>query len=132
MKGMAAKRKQWAAEPFTVRIEDLTHEGRGVARRDGKAVFVEGALPGEEVRCVYTVRRSRRDEARVLDVLERSPERVEPRCAHFAICGGCALQHLEPSAQIALKQRWLLDSLTHIGKVQPARVLEPLTGPVWS
>ena len=132
MKGMAAKRKQWAAEPFTVRIEDLTHEGRGVARRDGKAVFVEGALPGEEVRCVYTVRRSRRDEARVLEVLERSPERVEPRCAHFAICGGCALQHLEPSAQIALKQRWLLDSLTHIGKVQPEQVLEPLTGPVWS
>lgn len=131
MKGMAAKRRQWAAEPFVVRIEDLTHEGHGVARRDGKTVFVEGALPGEEVRCVYTIRRSRRDEARVLEVLERSPERVEPRCAHFAICGGCALQHLEPSAQVALKQRWLLDSLTHIGKVRPERVLEPLTGPVW-
>jgi 23S rRNA (uracil1939-C5)-methyltransferase len=131
MKGMAAKRKQWAAEPLTVRIEDLTHEGRGVARRDRKAVFVEGALPGEEVRCVYTIRRSRRDEARVLDVLERSPERVEPRCAHFAICGGCALQHLEPAAQVALKQRWLLDSLIHIGKVQPGQVLEPLLGPIW-
>ncbi|MFO7640602.1 MAG: TRAM domain-containing protein, partial [Candidatus Competibacteraceae bacterium] len=116
---------------MTVRIEDLTHEGRGVARRDGKAVFVEGALPGEEVRCVYTIRRSRRDEARVLDVLERSPERVEPRCAHFAICGGCALQHLEPAAQVALKQRWLLDSLIHIGKVQPGQVLEPLLGPIW-
>ena len=131
MKGMAAKRRQWAAEPFIVRIEDLTHEGHGVARRDGKAVFVEGALPGEEVRCVYTVRRSRRDEAWVLEVLERSPERIEPRCAHFAICGGCALQHLEPSAQVALKQRWLLDSLIHIGKVQPERVLEPMTGPTW-
>lgn len=133
MSGSAAKKRKAlaAAEPFTVRVEDLTHEGRGVARRDGKAVFVEGALPGEEVRCVYTVRRGRHDEARVLEVLTPAPERVEPRCAHFNFCGGCALQHLDPAAQLARKQRWLLDSLTHIGKVQPERVLEPLTGPVW-
>jgi 23S rRNA (uracil1939-C5)-methyltransferase len=120
-----------AMEPFTVRVEDLTHQGHGVARRDGKAVFVEGALPGEEVRCVYTARRGRHDEARVLEVLTPSPERVEPRCAHFGICGGCALQHLAPAAQLARKQRWLLDSLLHIGRIQPERVLEPLTGPVW-
>ena len=124
-------RRQWAAEPFTVHIEDLTHDGRGVARRDGKAVFVEGALPGEEVSCVYTVRRSRHDEARTVAVIQAAPERVEPRCAHFALCGGCVLQHLEPGAQRMLKQRWLLDSLNHIGKVQPAQILEPLTGPVW-
>ena len=133
MSGSAAKKRQALAamEPFVVRIEDLTHEGRGVARREGKAVFVEGALPGEEVRCAYTARRGRHDEARTLEVLTPAPERVEPRCAHFDICGGCALQHLDPSAQLARKQRWLLDSLTHIGKVQPERVLEPLTGPVW-
>lgn len=119
------------AEPFTLQIDNLTHEGQGVARRDGKAVFVEGALPGEEVRCAYTTRRSRRDEARTLEVLQASPERVEPRCAHFSVCGGCTLQHLQPSAQLAVKQRWLLDSLTHIGKVQPAQVLEPMTGPLW-
>jgi len=119
------------AELFTVQIDNLTHEGQGVARRDGKAVFVEGALPGEEVRCVYTTRRSRRDEARTLEVLQAAPERVEPRCAHFSICGGCTLQHLQPSAQLAVKQRWLLDSLTHIGKVQPTQVLEPMTGPLW-
>lgn len=133
MGGAAAKKRKAlaAAEPFLVRIEDLTHEGHGVARRDGKAVFVEGALPGEEVRCAYTARRNRHDEARVLEVLTPAPERVEPRCAHFGVCGGCALQHLDPAAQLARKQRWLLDSLTHIGKVQPERVLEPLTGPVW-
>lgn len=133
MGGSAAKKRKAlaAAEPFLVRIEDLTHEGHGVARRDGKAVFVEGALPGEEVRCAYTARRNRHDEARVLEVLTPAPERVEPRCAHFGVCGGCALQHLDPAAQLARKQRWLLDSLTHIGKVQPERVLEPLTGPVW-
>jgi len=133
MGGSAAKKRQAlaAAEPFTVRIEDLTHEGYGVARRDGKAVFVEGGLPGEEVRCLYTARRSRRDEARIVEILDPSPERVEPRCAHFGVCGGCVLQHLEPAGQLAVKQRWLLDSLTHIGKVRPEQVLEPMTGPLW-
>ncbi|MDS4022066.1 MAG: 23S rRNA (uracil(1939)-C(5))-methyltransferase RlmD [Candidatus Competibacter sp.] len=126
------KKSPVPAEPFTVRVEDLTHAGHGVARRDGKAVFVEGALPGEEVRCVYVARRGRHDEARVLDVLTPAPERVQPRCAHFDICGGCALQHWAPDRQLALKQRWLLDSLTHIGKVRPEQVLEPMTGPLWS
>lgn len=126
------KKSPVPAEPFTVRVEDLTHAGHGVARREGKAVFVEGALPGEEVRCVYTTRRGRHDEARALEVLTPAPERVQPCCAHFDICGGCALQHLAPDRQLALKQRWLLDSLTHIGKIRPEQVLEPMTGPLWS
>ncbi|MCB1821712.1 MAG: 23S rRNA (uracil(1939)-C(5))-methyltransferase RlmD [Candidatus Competibacteraceae bacterium] len=117
--------------PFTTQIESLTHEGKGVARRNGKTVFVEGALPGEEVRCVYTTRRSRRDEARVVEVLHVAPERVAPRCPHYDICGGCALQHLQPAGQLAAKQRWLLDSLTHIARVEPTQVLEPMTGPLW-
>jgi len=131
-KSAAEKRRAWAAaEPFVVRVEDLTPGGQGVARWDGKAVFVEGALPGEEVSCRYTVRRSRRDEARIVEILAPSAQRVEPRCAHFGVCGGCALQHLEPAGQLAVKQRWLLDSLAHFGKVQPERVLEPMTGPLW-
>ena len=125
------KKSKLPAEPFTVQIDNLNHEGQGVARREGKTVFVEGALPGEEVRCVYTQRRSRRDEARTVEILQAAPERVEPRCAHFGVCGGCALQHLQPDEQLAVKQRWLLDSLTHIGKALPAQVLEPLTGPLW-
>ena len=125
------KKSKVPAEPFAVRIEDLTHEGCGVARRDGKAIFVEGGLPGEEVNCVYTARRGRHDEARVVEVLRVAPERVEPRCAHFDLCGGCSLQHLAPDSQLAFKQRWLLDSLTHIGRVRPARVLAPMTGPLW-
>jgi 23S rRNA (uracil1939-C5)-methyltransferase len=131
-KARAKRQKLLAEPPFTAHIEDLSHEGRGVARREGKAVFVEGALPGEEVCCVYTARRGRHDEARTLEVLQAAPERVEPRCAHFEICGGCVLQHLEPTAQLALKQRGLLESLTHIGKVQPDQVFEPMTGPLWS
>ena len=126
-----SKKSRLSAEPFSVRIDDLTHEGQGVARRDGKAVFVDGALPGEEVRCVYTARRSRHDQARTVEILQAAPERVEPRCAHFGVCGGCALQHLQAEGQLAVKQRWLLNSLTHIGKVEPAQVLEPLTGPLW-
>ena len=130
MKRSEARRKI-ATELFTVTIEDLTHDGRGVARRDGKTVFVEGGLPGETVECVCTVRRSRRDEAQAINVLTPAPERVEPRCAHYALCGGCSLQHLAPEQQLARKQRWLLDSLTHIGKIQPEQVLEPMTGPLW-
>jgi len=125
------KKSKVPTEPFTAYIEDLTHEGNGVARRDGKTVFVEGALPGEEVRCIYTSRRSRRDEARTVEVLQAAPERVEPRCAHYRICGGCTLQHLQPTSQLEIKQRWLLDSLTHIGKVEPTQILEPMTGPFW-
>ena len=130
MKRSEARRKL-ATELFTVHIDDLTHDGQGVARRDGKAVFVEGGLPGEEVECVYTVRRNRRDEAQAVNILTPAPERVEPRCGHYALCGGCSLQHLASERQLAIKQRWLLDSLTHIGKVQPEQVLEPLTGPLW-
>ncbi|MCP5159475.1 MAG: 23S rRNA (uracil(1939)-C(5))-methyltransferase RlmD [Gammaproteobacteria bacterium] len=125
------RKSRLPTEPFTVHIENLTHEGKGVARRDGKIVFVEAALPGEEVRCVYTRRHNRRDEARTVEVLQTTSERAEPRCAHYAVCGGCALQHLQPSGQLAIKQRWLLDSLTHIGKVEPEQLLEPLTGPLW-
>lgn len=126
-----SKKSKLPAEPFIVHIDDLTHQGQGVARRDGKVVFVDGALPNEEVRCLYTARRSQHDQARAVEILQAAPERVAPRCAHFGICGGCSLQHLDPSAQLAVKQRWLLDSLTHIGKVQPLEVLEPLTGPLW-
>jgi len=117
--------------PVTAVIESLNHEGRGVAHVDGKVVFVDGALPGESVRFVYSKRHKRHDDAKVLEVISASPERVEPRCAHFGICGGCALQHLDPAAQLDAKQQVLLDSLRHIGRVEPGIVLAPLTGPQW-
>lgn len=118
-------------EPVTVEVTDLAHDGRGVARIDGKTVFIDGALVGEEVRFVYTARRRNHDEGRVEQVLRPSPERVEPRCAHFGVCGGCSLQHLAPRAQIQAKQRTLMENLRRIGKVEPEAVLEPLTGPIW-
>jgi len=112
-------------------ITDLTHDGRGVAHISGKAVFVAGALAGERVR-LRDVRKHRHyDEAAVEEVLRVSPDRVAPRCKHFGVCGGCALQHLDPAAQIAAKQRLLLENFERIGKVQPSAILPALTDSPW-
>lgn len=112
-------------------ITDLTHDGRGVAHVAGKAVFVAGALAGERVRLRYTGKHRHYDEAAVEEVLTASPDRVVPRCRHFGVCGGCALQHLDPAIQIAAKQRVLLENFERIGKVQPEDVLAPLTDAPW-
>jgi 23S rRNA (uracil1939-C5)-methyltransferase len=125
------KRRAVPAEPFVVRIDTLSHEGRGVARLDGKTVFVDNALPGEEVQAQLVRRHRRYDEASAVEVLSPSPLRVPAGCAHFGICGGCSLQHLSPAAQIEHKQLMLLEQLQHIGKLQPRLVLPPLIGPVW-
>ncbi len=119
------------AGALRARISDLTHEGHGIARVDGKVVFVDGALPGEEVLLQVTRHRGRFDEGEVVEVLEPSPDRVVPRCRHFGVCGGCTLQHLAPEAQVRFKQARLLQGLAHIGSVEPEEVLPPLTGPVW-
>jgi 23S rRNA (uracil1939-C5)-methyltransferase len=113
-------------------ILDLAHDGRGVARVEGKAVFIDGALPGERVRFRTFKQRRQMDEAALVDVLVASPDRVQPRCAHFGLCGGCSLQHLAPAAQLAAKQRQLLENLQRIGNVQPQHVLDPLRGPEWA
>ena len=120
-----------AAEPETAEIASLDHEGRGVARIDGKTVFVEGALPGELVRLRRFRRRRRHDEAVMVEVLRASPDRVVPRCAHFGECGGCSLQHLSHAAQLEAKGRQVAEELGRIGGVQPDTWLPPLTGPVW-
>ena len=123
--------------PKTVSIIDLSHDGRGVARwpdghaNAGKTVFVSGALPGETVSVQQTARSRHFDEARTLEVIEASPDRVVPRCPHFGVCGGCVLQHLAEDRQIAYKQQVLLDNLQRIGHVAPASVLPPLRGDSW-
>ena len=114
-----------------VDITDLSHDGRGVAHVDGKALFVAGALPGERVSLRALTRHRHFDEAKVESVLKASPDRIEPRCIHFGVCGGCALQHLAPAAQIAAKQRVLAENFERIGKVAPERWLDPLTSEPW-
>jgi 23S rRNA (uracil1939-C5)-methyltransferase len=112
-------------------VESLDREGRGVAHVEGKAVFIEGALPGERVE--YRVGTSKRsyDLGILTRILRESAARVAPRCPYFGTCGGCAMQHLEPRAQVATKQRVLEDALWHIGKVRPDAMLAPIHGPPW-
>lgn len=113
-----------------LRIDGLDHDGRGVGRLDGKAVFVTGALPGERVTARLTGRRRRFDEAETVAVLDSTAERVSPGCAHFGVCGGCRLQHLAPAAQIATKEAQVLENLRRLGGVEPMHVLPPLDGPL--
>ncbi len=113
---------------FTAEVTGLDHEGRGVARIDGKVTFIADALPGETVEFKYLSQRRDKDEGQVTAVLVASPDRVTPPCAHFGLCGGCALQHLAPAKQIEWKQDELLQSLARIGKVTPRAVAPALTG----
>ncbi len=114
-----------------IQIEDLSHEGRGIAHLEGKTLFIDNALPGETVRFRYTAVHGRFDEGEAVEILQASEQRVTPGCEHFGLCGGCSLQHLTPQAQIALKQKTLLEQFEHVGHVTPEQVLPPLTGPVW-
>jgi 23S rRNA (uracil1939-C5)-methyltransferase len=122
-------------EPFRALVESLDQDGRGVAHRDGKAVFIEGALPGERV--LYERRRNKPsyEVGRVVRIERASSLRVEPRCPHAGLhpgaCGGCSMQHVEARAQIAIKQRVLEDTLWHLGRVRPERLLRPVAGPAW-
>lgn len=130
---MASRRKKpLPAGEFTADIIDLAQDGRGVARLDGKVTFVHGALPGERVRLRLTRVTRDVDEGEVSAIELASPDRVEPGCAHFGTCGGCSLQHLAPAAQIAFKQKQLLDALQRLGGVAPEEVAAAVTGPVWA
>lgn len=112
-------------------IESMDHEGRGVARVDGKAVFIEGALPGERVEFTVYRQRPTFDLAEVTQVLHPSAQRVTPRCPHFGVCGGCSMQHLDPVAQTAVKQRVLENAFRHIGKIRPEIIYPAIHGSSW-
>ena len=113
-------------EPETALITSSTHDGRGIAAVEGKKVFVAGALSGETVTFLRRKRRRNFDEAELLEIVEASPSRIEPRCAVFGTCGGCSLQHLSAGDQRRLKQQTLADNLARIGKLEPRCWLDPL------
>lgn len=123
--------KAMPAEAFRAHVESLEHDGRGVARIDGKITFIEGALPDEEVMFHYITQRKKFDEGKVSEIIKPSPYRVEPKCQHFELCGGCSLQHMEATAQINAKQQILIDNFKHLGKVMPEIILPPLTATHW-
>lgn len=112
-------------------IESLDRESRGVTHVEGKAIFVDGALPGEEVEFSSYRKKGSYELAQLLAVHRQSPSRIEPTCRWFGHCGGCSLQHMEPRAQVAAKQRILEDALWHIGRLRPGRMLSPVHGEDW-
>jgi len=116
----------------SAQIEDLSHDGRGVARIDGKVVFIEGALPGEDVQFEITRQKKDFDEGRTLEVLKSSPYRQEPACPHFGVCGGCSLQHLSSEGQLFYKNRHWLSLMEKMGGGAPDNLLDPLQADVWN
>jgi len=124
-------------EQNIINIESLDMDGRGVghlANEDGtkgKVIFVEGALPRERVSFQPLRAKKNWEVARMTELHRESVLRVKPKCAWFGICGGCAMQHLEPSAQVAIKQRVLEDNLWHIGRVKPDMMMRAIQGPDW-
>ncbi len=112
-------------------IESLDREGRGIARSDGKTVFVDGAITGERVLCSVYKKKPNYEMAQVHRVLRESASRVTPHCTYFGICGGCSMQHVDVRAQVAAKQRVLEDCLARIGKVEPELILSPIHGSPW-
>ncbi len=126
---MAKRRRR--REPETATITAVTHDGRGIAAGDGKKAFVAGALEGESVTFVRRKFHRNFDDAELLEIHEPSQDRIDAKCAAYGRCGGCALQHVSPDRQRAIKEQVLRDNLERIGRVEPATWLEPMTGPDW-
>ncbi|MDB5793429.1 MAG: rRNA ((1939)-C(5))-methyltransferase RlmD [Massilia sp.] len=120
-----------------IEIKSLDGDARGVGHLEnedgspGKVVFVEGALPGERASYEVTRKKKNWEAGRMVTLQRASSMRVEPRCQHFGYCGGCSMQHLEPTAQVAMKQRTLEDNLWHLSKVKAENIMRPLHGPTW-
>lgn len=129
---MKRTKSKLPAETQVSRIDNLSHDGRGVARINGKATFIQGALPGELVEFQYSRVKKDFDEGRLLSVIEPSALRVEPKCPHYSMCGGCSLQHLNSNEQIHFKQEQLLDLLSRFGHTSPENILPSLTSNVWN
>ncbi len=125
------KKKKLPEEAVKVTIESLAHDGRGVCHVDGKVVFIDEALPEEELEFIYTDSRKDYAEGRVETLITRSPLRVDAECEHFGKCGGCSFQHVKDEEQIKLKQGLLVEQFERIGKVSVNEFWEPMTAESW-
>ena len=123
-------RQRVMPEPFEVDIENLSHEGRGISHHNGKTIFVFGALPGERVKIELNKSNKTYAEATAIEVIKASPDRIEPHCPHFKMCGGCSLQHVSQDTQLRLKQESLLEMLQHAG-IEIGEVLPTITSKPW-
>jgi 23S rRNA (uracil1939-C5)-methyltransferase len=117
-------------------VESMDIDAQGIAHRpDGKVVFIEGALPFEVVSTSVHRKKNNWEAGVVTAIHKESAQRVRPGCPNFGLhagaCGGCKMQHMHESAQVAVKQRVLEDNLWHLGKVKPETLLRPIAGPAW-
>lgn len=125
------RRKQMPLQEHDSIVESLSHDGKGVCRADGKTIFVSGALPGELVRFSFRPHKKSYDDGLLLEVIKSSADRIEPKCKHYGVCGGCSFMHLSSEKQIEAKQKVLLDALERIGKVTANEILAPITTNPW-
>lgn len=116
---------------YNVVIESVDVSGNGIARIDGKTVFVPDTLPCEEVKIEIYKKKKNFDFGRIVEIITTSPDRVIPECKNFGVCGGCSLQHIEFNAQVKNKEKVLIDNLKHIGKVEAQSILPALYGNPW-
>ena len=126
-----AHKKKLPQDAVTVTIESLAHDGRGIARVEGKVVFIDEALPGESVEFIYTDSRRDYAEGKVVKLLSRAAHRAEPQCPHYGVCGGCSFQHVDDAEQINIKEMLLQEQFSRIGKLQIPQIWPALTGPHW-
>jgi 23S rRNA (uracil1939-C5)-methyltransferase len=123
---VTTERTEWLS------VESLDLDGQGVAHNaEGKVVFIEGALPGEQVQVSVSRRKNNWEQATLVALRNESAQRVVPQCRHFGTCGGCKLQHFQAGSQVATKQRALEDGLWHLAKVKAEQLLRPIEGPAW-
>lgn len=128
-----SRRQRLPQDPVQTTIETLSHDGRGIARIEGKTVFIDGTLAGETVQFLYTKKHSKYDEGKIVELIANaSGDRVEAKCQHFGVCGGCSLMHMSVEAQLHLKQATLMEQLSHFGGLTPESWLAPLKGPLWA
>src|SRR5690554_258752 len=120
------RRKVLPTEPVRCEVEKLSHDGRGIARQDGKILFVDGALPSETVMAKVVSTRSKFDELRTLEVLEAAPDRQNPPCDFADLCGGCSLQHMSSDAQIRFRKEPLRGQLDPFAGIERGERLNRL------
>ncbi len=128
---MSRRRKQKISVPVQAHVESLNTECQGVARVNDKVTFITQSLPGEDVMFEYTKKHSRYDVAKTVEVLSPSSERIEPKCEHFTMCGGCQLQHMPSEYQILQKQNILIEQFKNISKIELNNIEPAITGESW-
>lgn len=129
---MGRRRKRKLIEqPFEVLINDLSHDGRGIARIDNKVIFVSGGLPEEKVIVKHIGGNKNFEEGQAIEILNPSSNRVQPECQFYEVCNGCTMMHLKSEKQIEFKQNTLKNNLLKMAKIEPESWLKPLTADSW-